>query len=130
MAYFPIKYCSTATWCFYLSLSGENWGCSIDPVCSVCRTHACEHWDSIGLITVRFCVISASSSAEIHSDWVTPRWIMLNSPFQNLPGMEKWFSWKASSLSAPYYPNTVFTLLLVSVILTQFDRHFWSWPGV
>lgn len=48
---------------------------------------------------------------------------MFNSPFQNLPGMEKWFSWKASALSAPYYLKTVFTLLLAPVILTQFDNH-------
>lgn len=80
--------------------------------------------ETVRLIAVHFCVISASSSAEIHSDWVTLRYIMLNSPFQNLPEMEKWFSWKASALSAPYYTNTVFTLLLVSVILTQCDNHF------
>lgn len=58
---------------FYLLLSRANWGCSIDPACSMCMTLACKHWDSIWLITVRFCVISASSSAEIHSDWVPLR---------------------------------------------------------
>lgn len=75
----------------YLLLFGANGGCSVDPAsaCSVCRTDACKHQGSIRLITVRFCVISASSSAETHSDWVTLRYTMLNSPFQNHPGMEK-----------------------------------------
>ena len=35
---------------------------------------------------------------------------MLNSPLQNLPGREERFSHRASILSAPYYPNTVYSV--------------------